>query len=307
MLQQPLAGGAEQQAGETATSAGADHDDVMVVAGLGQCAGCGAGHDLLADLEVRVCRFKRLDAHIQILLEGRHDAFVLRALHVRHGGDDVQFGAPRIGERGRDLQRLQTPLGFVGADCHLGDGVVQVHQVAFVVGVRHHDDRAVRVCRQAGAGGAEQSFGQTTLAAVANDDEVVVARQFDEHGCGISGDDQRRCLDTLLVGDGLGLRQNLLRIVVRGIVIAHGRIRGIERHCRIAWQRICADDLQGQSRMLRVICCPPCRLVAGVGSIDTYEDCLVIDHERPPLNQVAATRLCVAPDFHHTARHAVFK
>ena len=92
-------------------------------------------------------------------------------------------------------QRLQTPLGFVGADCHLGDGVVQVHQVAFVVGVRHHDDRAVRVCRQAGAGGAEQSFGQTTLATVANDDEVVVARQFDEHGCGISGDDQRRCLD----------------------------------------------------------------------------------------------------------------
>ena len=111
----------------------------MIVAGLGQCAGCGAGHDLLVDLEVRVRLFKRLDAHIQILLEGRHDAFILGALHVRHGGDDVQLGTPRIGERGRDLQRLQTPLGFVGADCHLGDGVVQVHQVAFVVGVRHHE------------------------------------------------------------------------------------------------------------------------------------------------------------------------
>ena len=79
MLQQTLAGGAKQQTGEAATTTGADHDDVMIVAGLGQCAGCGAGHDLLVDLEVRVRLFKRLDAHITILLEGRHDAFILGA------------------------------------------------------------------------------------------------------------------------------------------------------------------------------------------------------------------------------------
>ena len=96
MLQQTLAGGAKQQTGEAATTTGADHDDVMIVAGLGQCAGCGAGHDLLVDLEVRVSPLQAaLMRTSRSSLEGRHDAFILGALHVRHGGDDVQLGTPR--------------------------------------------------------------------------------------------------------------------------------------------------------------------------------------------------------------------
>ena len=282
MLQQTLAGGAEQQAGEAATATGADHDHVVIEAGLGQHSDSRPRHDLLVDLEVRMGLLERLDAHVEILLVGSHDALILRTLHVGHRGDDIQLGAPGIGEHGGDLQSLQTPLGFVGADGDFGDGVVQMHQVAFVVGIRHHDDGAIRISRQAGAGGAQQALGQTALATVADDDEVVVARQFDEHGCRVSRDDQRRCFDTLLAGNGLGLRQNLLGVVMGRVVIPHGRVCGIERDRSIAWQRVRADDLQRQSGMLRIIRCPPRSFIAGVGSINTNEDCLVINHERPP-------------------------
>ena len=79
-----------------------------------------------------------------------------------------------------------TPLGFVGADGHLGDGVVQVHQIAVIVSVRHHYDRAVCIRRQTGAGRAQQTFRQTAFAAIADDDEIVVTRQFHEYGSRIA-------------------------------------------------------------------------------------------------------------------------
>ena len=225
---------------------------------------------------------QRLDTHVKILLEGSHDAFILRALHIRHRRDHVKFGAPGIGEVGGDLERLQTPLGFIRADGHFGDGVVQMHQIAIVVGVRHDHDRTIGVGRQAGAGGSQQTLRQAALATIADDDQIVVARQFDEHRCRISRNDQRRGLDALLIGDGLGLRQNLLSIAVCRVVIAHRRIRGVERHRRVARQRVRANDLQRQSSMLRIVRCPPCGLVAGVGTINANENCLVVNHGRPP-------------------------
>ncbi len=254
----------------------------MVIAGLGQCADRGTGHHLLVDLQIGVGFLKRLDAHVEVVLEGGHHALVLGALDVRSRGDDVQLGSPGVGEVGRDLQCLQAPLGFVGAHGHLGDGVVQMHQVAVIVGVRNHHDRTVRVCRKAGAGRAQQTFGQTTLAAVADDDEIVVAGQFHEHRRRIPGDDQRGRLDALLVRDRLGLRQNLLGVGMRRVVVAHGGVGRIKRNRGVTRQRVRTDDLQRQSRVLRVIRCPPRGLVAGVGTINTNEDCLVVNHGRPP-------------------------
>ena len=282
MLQQALAGGAEQQASEAAATTGTDHDDVVIIAGLGQRANRRARHDLLVDLQIRMGFLKRLDTHFQIILERGHHPFVVGTLHVRHRGNNIQLGIPCGGEIRRDLQRLQTPLGFVGADGHLGDGVVQVHQIAVIVSVRHHYDRAVCIRRQTGAGRAQQTFRQTAFAAIADDDEIVVTRQFHEYGSRIARNNKRGSLNTLLVGDGLGLRKNLLRVAMGRIVIPHGGVCRVEGDSGIARQRVCAYDLQRQSRMLRIVRSPPSGLIAGVGSINTNEDCLVVNHGRPP-------------------------
>ena len=229
MLQQSLAGGAEQQSGKASTATGAHNHHIMGMAGLGQRVHGGTRYHGLVQLEVGVLLKNRRDTDVQVLLEGVHHALVaVHALHLRHGGDHVEFGIPGRGEVGGDLQRLDAPLRFVGTDGHLGDRVVQVHRVAFIIGIRHHHDRAVRVRRQAGAGGAQQPLGQTALAAVADDDQVVVARQFHEYGGRVSGDDQCGGLDALFVGDGFGLGQDLLGIAMRRVVIPHGGVRGVE-------------------------------------------------------------------------------
>ena len=251
----------------------------MVIAGLGQRLHGVARHHGAGDLQIGVGLLDRLDTHLKILHEGFHHGLVaVRALHLRRGGDHVEFGTPHVGERGGDVQRLQTPLRLVGADRHLGDRVVQVHQVAVVVGIGHDDDRAVRVRGQRRAGGAEQALGQSALAAIADDDEIVVARQLDEHGCRVTGDDQRRRLDALLIGDGLGLGKNLLCVAVRRVVITHRGVRGVERHCGVAGQRIRAYDLQRQSRMLGKIGGPPRGLVTGMRTVHPNQNRLFVDH-----------------------------
>ena len=65
---------------------------------------------------------------------------------------------------------------------------------------------------------------------------------------------------------------------MRRVVIAHGGICGVEAHRRIAGKRIGADDLQGEPRVLGIVCCPPRGLVAGVRSIHTNKNSLVVDH-----------------------------
>ena len=266
----------------------------MIIAGLGQRANRRARHDLLVDLQIRMGFLKRLDTHFKIILERSHHAFIVGTLHIRHRGDDVKLGIPCGGEISRDLKGLQTPLGFVGADGHLGDGVVQMHQIAIIIGVRHHYDRAVSICRQTGAGGTQQTFRQATLAAIADDDEIVVSRQFHEHGRRIARNDEGRRFNALLIGDGLGLRQNLLSVAVGRIVISHGGVRRVKGDSGIARQRVRTYDLQRQSRMLRIIRSPPRGLVAGVGSINTNEDCLVINHGTTSLNHLGnATMHCL--------------
>ena len=207
MLQQTLADRAEQQAGETATATRADNHHIMAVAGLGQRMHRRPRHDAAVHGQIRVLLLQRSHTCLQIVHVGVVDAVVgADALDFRHRGNHFEFGVPGCREIGGDLQGLDTPLGFVGADGHLGDGVVQMHEVAIVVGVGHHDDRAVRICRKAGGCGAEQAFGKAALAAVADNDEVVVAGQFHEHGGRVAGDDEGGGLNALLVGDCLGLR-----------------------------------------------------------------------------------------------------
>ena len=177
MLQQSLTGGTQQQTGEATASTRAYNHYIMVEAGLGQRTDGRAGDDLLIDLQVRMGLLQGLDTHLKVFLVGFHDrVFAINALQVRHSGHHIQLGTPDGREVGGDLQGLQTPLGFVGTDSHLGDGVVQVHQVTVIIGVRHHHNRAVCICRQRRRRGAQQTLGQASLAAVADNDEVVVAR-----------------------------------------------------------------------------------------------------------------------------------
>ena len=78
------------------------------------------------------------------------------------------------------------------------------------------------------------------------------------------------------------------------IVIPHGGVRRIKGDSGIARQRVRTYDLQRQSRMLRIIRSPPRGLVAGVGSINTNEDCLVINHGTTSLNRLGnATMHCL--------------
>ena len=280
MLQQSLAGGAQQQASEAATTTGTDNNHIVIVAGLGQCADGRAGNDLLVDFQIRMRFLQRLDTHLKIVLVGLHDGILaIHALQVRHSGNHVQFRTPARGEVGGNVQRLQTPLGFVGAYGHLGNRVVQVHQVAVIIGVRHHYNRAVGVCRQRRGRGAQQTLGQTALATVADDDQIVVTRQFDEHRCRISGNNQRGRFDALLVCDGLGLGQNLLSIGMCGVIVPHRRVSGIERNGGIARQGICADNLQRQPRVLCIIRGPPCCLVTGMRPVHADENGLVVNHD----------------------------
>ena len=110
----------------------------------------------------------------------------------------------------------------------------------------------------------------------------------------VARDDEGRRLNALLIGDGLGLRQNLLSVAVGRIVISHGGVRRVKGDSGIARQRVRTYDLQRQSRMLRIIRSPPRGLVAGVGSINTNEDCLVINHGTTSLNHLGnATMHCL--------------
>ena len=219
----------------------------------------------------------RLKARVEVILVGVEHTFLCPSVaQCRHGGDDGELGAPRVREGGGDLQRLQPPLGFVGADRNTRDRVAQVHDGTVVVGVRHHNDRAVCVCRQAGARGAQQAFRQAAFATVADDDEIVVAAQFHEDGTGVTGHNECLGAHALLVGDGLRLGQDLFGIRVRDGVITHRGIRGVERHRRVTGQRICADNLQGKAGMLSIVRRPPRCLEARVRSIDTHKNRLVV-------------------------------
>ena len=66
---------------------------------------------------------------------------------------------------------------------------------------------------------------------------------------------------------------------MRGAVIPHRRICGIERYSSIARQGIRADNLQRESGMLGIIRGPPCCLIAGMRPVNTDENGLVVNHD----------------------------
>ena len=146
MLEQSLTGRTKQQAGESATTTRTNHDDIMVVARLGERIDRVTRHNRLVDFKIRVSFLNRLDTHVKIFQVRSHHAFVLRStLDVGHSGNDIELRIPARREVGGDFEGFQPPLGFVGADGYARDLVVQMHQIALIVGIRYDDNRAVRI------------------------------------------------------------------------------------------------------------------------------------------------------------------
>ena len=151
-----------------------------------------------------------------------------------------------------------------------------MQEVILIISERNNDDRAVSVSRQARARSAQKPFCQTTLTTVSNDDELVVTRQFDEYGARVAGNDQGSGVNTLLGCDCLSTGQNFLSIGMCYSIITQCGICCIEGDSSITRQRICADNLQFQTSMFRVICSPPHSLIARIGSINADKHGLLL-------------------------------
>ena len=76
---------------------------------------------------------------------------------------------------------------------------------------------------------------------------------------------------------------------MRGVIVPHRRVSGIERNGGIARQGICADNLQRQPRVLCIIRGPPCCLVTGMRPVNADENSLVVNHD--DLLEVIAARI----------------
>ena len=146
MLEQPLAGGVEQQTGEAATAAGTDHHDVVRMTGLGERLHCAAGHNRFADLEVGVCRADGFQTRVEHIFELLLLCRVVEIGVARHHGDHVQLGAPVRGEIRGDLQCAQAPLRVIGPNGYLGDHIVEMQQIVFVVGGTYEMPMARMAC-----------------------------------------------------------------------------------------------------------------------------------------------------------------
>ena len=89
---------------------------------------------------------------------------------------------------------------------------------------------------------------------------------------------------------------------MRGVIVPHRRVSGIERNGGIARQGICADNLQRQPRVLCIIRGPPCCLVTGMRPVNADENGLVVNHD--DLLEVIVAR--IPRTSNNTPRHSVW-
>ena len=178
-----------------------------------------SGYRQYTDKEVSTLRFIRQSRDLGFSIEQIRALLGLwqdRKRPSRQVRALAQAHIEELDEKLKELQAMKATLEHLVHCCHGDD-----RPDCPIIDTLAHEDAAP-------AAAAHQPLGKTALAPVSDDDEVVIARQLDEHRCRIARNNQCRRFDTLLVGDGLRLGQDFLCIIVRGVVVAHRGVCGIE-------------------------------------------------------------------------------